>query len=417
LSDPRGGGGPVLIEHPGGPFYAWRNDNYWTDNYGVNTIRFYAVHTTDLFATSLTWDNANGGANFSYEVRYNVLTNGTTAKLFWATGPTTANIISTTPIFTRNIPVGALGPSGVVHVPSAAFATQPAAATHVVLVLDPDNLVAEPIEYNNTIALAIPQIDLAAVKLDLDLTAANAVCTYSISGNTVPTGARIGVYWAKGKSVADILGTVFEQDLPRYDIGTYQIYRSALPNVPPTDTTYALLVIDQAGAVQEAHEDNNVYPFPIVPVAPAVQIVVARVSPATTASGVSVVSDGDTLWRKESYKVWVRATNNWNRDISIGGDWSEIFPLKPPISGQAVTSRSFGPLQISGHEVGWIPLDGPVSGDIFQHSWDWVPPTEPFSVPKAIEDEGIDLLKKAIFETMSQLAEHIFHEVIPLGKR
>jgi hypothetical protein len=43
LIDPRGGGGPLLINHPGGPFYAWRNDNYWGDNYGVETIRFYAV--------------------------------------------------------------------------------------------------------------------------------------------------------------------------------------------------------------------------------------------------------------------------------------------------------------------------------------------------------------------------------------
>src|SRR5258708_3053324 len=39
----RGSGGPVLIDHPGGPFYAWRNDNYWGDNYGVNIIRFYSV--------------------------------------------------------------------------------------------------------------------------------------------------------------------------------------------------------------------------------------------------------------------------------------------------------------------------------------------------------------------------------------
>jgi len=34
---------PFLLNHPGGPVYAWRNDNYWGDNYGLVTISFYSV--------------------------------------------------------------------------------------------------------------------------------------------------------------------------------------------------------------------------------------------------------------------------------------------------------------------------------------------------------------------------------------
>jgi len=43
LGDPRAGGGPLLINHPGGPIYCWRNDNYSGDNYGLVTIKFYSA--------------------------------------------------------------------------------------------------------------------------------------------------------------------------------------------------------------------------------------------------------------------------------------------------------------------------------------------------------------------------------------
>ena len=110
----------------------------------------------DLVATSLTWDAAQGGVDFQYEVRSNALPVATTAKLFWANGTNKADIVPGEPvIFTQNIPGGASGISASIPAPPSLFESRPAGATHILLVLDPDNLVQETDESNNSKALAL----------------------------------------------------------------------------------------------------------------------------------------------------------------------------------------------------------------------------------------------------------------------
>jgi hypothetical protein len=206
------------------------------------------------------------------------------------------------------------------------------------------------------------------------------------------------VYWATGQTVADIIGTVFEQNLPRSEVGTYQFYRANLPAAMPL-ATYALLVIDPPtpgnpnGSVLEAREDNNVYPFPIVPIAPTVQIVIARAASSTTASGAAVDAEGDPLFRKEFYKAWVRVANNSNQSMGISGDWTESLPTSPPIE-PPTQHGTFSDTAIDGGCVTFLPLKDATSGDLFRRTWDWVPPTEPFTLSKAQHEMEAQLVKE-----------------------
>jgi Fibronectin type III domain/Bacterial Ig domain len=120
---------------------------------GFATVSITVLPPPDIVATSLSWNNSNGGADFQYEVRSNYIGKATTAKLFWSSSTNTTGIIAA--IFTNNIPAGSFGPSGVVNVPAARFESHPSGATHVLLALDYGNLVPESDESNNTLALSL----------------------------------------------------------------------------------------------------------------------------------------------------------------------------------------------------------------------------------------------------------------------
>lgn len=111
------------------------------------------VLETDLVAVGLAWNNTIGGVDARYRVDNGALANGTTAKLFWASGTSTANILSATPIFTGNIPAGS---SGVItfNIPASSFGTPPSGTTHLLLAVDYGNVINnEANENNNSVAL------------------------------------------------------------------------------------------------------------------------------------------------------------------------------------------------------------------------------------------------------------------------
>lgn len=107
----------------------------------------------DLAVGTLTWNTFQGGVDFTFSVQGGSLNLATTAKLFWANGTTAANILSNTPIFTHNIPAGFSGQSEIIHVPGSSLRNAPLGATHVLVLLDPDNSVFESIESNNLSSL------------------------------------------------------------------------------------------------------------------------------------------------------------------------------------------------------------------------------------------------------------------------
>lgn len=119
----------------------------------------------DIVAVGLAWNNTTGALDARYRVDNGALTNATTAKLFWANGTSTNNILSTTPIVSpETIPPGTGGPdsSSVItfNVPASSFTNPPPGATHILLALDYDNLLQEPNETNNAITVEIRSMEL-----------------------------------------------------------------------------------------------------------------------------------------------------------------------------------------------------------------------------------------------------------------
>lgn len=371
----------VRVSGVAGKLWLGFNDDcishYVGDNSGSVTA-IVSVNQPDILPTVLEWNPQHDQIKYRYRIADADLANDTTAAIYWAKGTTFADVLGP-PIYERTIE-RAQGDYGDFYVPYA-YLGQPAdGATHVLLVMDRTGAIPESNEHNNTKALSLDRIDLAAVKLELSLSAANAVCTYGVAGKAAPTGTRIGVYWAKGETVADILGTIFEQDLPRYDVGTYQFSRSALPNVPPADATHALLVVDRPGAVTEAMEGNNVFPFPIVPIPPTVELIITGENGEPKAAAAR-----DPLWKKERYTARLQVKNNWNQDISVKGRWLEHMPLDPQLK-EVGDFGEFGVAMIPGSETGSFPAGSGGSGSIFSHSWDWINSSEPLTLPPIVEE-------------------------------
>jgi probable HAF family extracellular repeat protein len=149
------------------------SDSGWelTEAYGINhdsfivgqgtfggERRFFLLRPliTDLVAVSLTWNNATGELDAGYRVDNAGLPTATTAKLFWANGPSKTDILSPTPIFTHTIPAGATGSGPPVHVPVSVFSAPPSGASYVLLVLDYDDAVGESDERNNVLGVPVP---------------------------------------------------------------------------------------------------------------------------------------------------------------------------------------------------------------------------------------------------------------------
>jgi hypothetical protein len=139
----------------------------------------------DLVAMSLAWDAANAGVNFSYAVSNTDLTLDTTAALYWATGPTWADVpAGSSPAYSMTIErlQGTYGPY---YVPNAVLGTPPQNATHLLLVVDPplpNGLVAESDENNNVFPLELKPVDIAMV--DATTTDFQHIdVTYSVAGS------------------------------------------------------------------------------------------------------------------------------------------------------------------------------------------------------------------------------------------
>jgi phospholipase C len=119
---------------------------------GNGTVFSISLPTPDLVATSLSWNMTNGGLDFSYANQGAPLHTNTTAKLFWANGPTTNDILSNIAIFTNDIPTGFSG-SATNYVPESYLQFPPTNASRLLLVLDPDNLITETTKDNNTLVV------------------------------------------------------------------------------------------------------------------------------------------------------------------------------------------------------------------------------------------------------------------------
>ena len=112
------------------------------------------VGPPDLAVVSMAWNNTNSGLDFVYTNRGSALTNAALAQVYWASGPTTNDILNLQPIYTAHIPTGFSG-QATNQVPELYFDFPPTNATYVQVLLDPDNSVTETTRTNNALALPL----------------------------------------------------------------------------------------------------------------------------------------------------------------------------------------------------------------------------------------------------------------------
>ena len=127
----------------------------------------------DIVATTLDW--VSGGVEFEYRIDNANLPEGTTAAFYWATGDELIDIIpgpTGGPFYNTTLDT-AQGNYGPLFVPvgGAVIPDPPAGATHLLLALDPDNLIQESDEPttsdfgdNNLQPLSISDIDILGFK-------------------------------------------------------------------------------------------------------------------------------------------------------------------------------------------------------------------------------------------------------------
>jgi Bacterial Ig-like domain (group 3) len=118
---------------------------------GANNVQPLLLSEPDLVATALAWNTAQGGVDFSYEVQGSVLTQDTTAALYWASGTTTDTILepAATPItISQSTPIAAVQ---TVHVPWQELqGGPPPDGKYLLLELNPDHSVIESDAANDT---------------------------------------------------------------------------------------------------------------------------------------------------------------------------------------------------------------------------------------------------------------------------
>ena len=318
----------------------------------------------DMFTLSLTWNAAVGGANFQYGVINGPLASATTAKLFWASGTTTASIISGAPvIFTQNIPVGASGLSAVIPVPAANFANSPASATYVLLVLDPDNLVQESNKGNNVAALALCPVRLLQKPKFSNL-------GYDESGLTLSMKAAIA-FFDSAVGSANIVKTSGYRSQP-YQDHLYEIWSHA----------NALRQVSGIQVVTEGppHDDGPLQ-FAAIPGCPACQAEVDELNteirdhfPKTFPSIVvkhSLHTDGNAVdWTISGYtdaQIKTMDSNN-NLNWKVPGEpWH--FSLKSAPLGHGVLVAVHSPVNIlvtdpKARRIGYDPVTASITNEI-----------------------------------------------------
>lgn len=245
----------------------------------------------DLMITSLEWDTTHGGLKFTYTNSITPVGAGvswspiaindqgqilrsdgrlltplepssTSAKLYWAKGPTISDKISNTAFFTHTIPAGFVGNSSPVEVPASSLQNRPTNATHVLLVVDSDNLMAESSEGNNTAPLNITRPDLRPSTIAWNDSGGGLDFSFTVDPGTFGIGpSTVKLFWAKGTTLARKLSStpIFTQNIPAGFNGESPII--AVPpssfSTPPRGATHVLIAVDPDNAVLESNEGNN----------------------------------------------------------------------------------------------------------------------------------------------------------------
>jgi len=241
------------------------------DKYGgktTGTFTFVRGNLPDIAATSLKWNTTVGGADLSYRVSGAPLPQATTAQLYWAKGPTRNDILK--PALTSPVAIPKTSPLNQtvnVHLAPTRFAGDPPSnATHLVMVVNPADVILESLTTNNVRAVSL----LSEIKLR-DATArvsdlSKIAFQYSISKGDAPQAFDFRAYLS-----TDLAFSEDDLRLPgRIDNpvgraagpnGTEKVYANSitLTRKPPIsdEARFIIVVADAEDKISEVNENNN----------------------------------------------------------------------------------------------------------------------------------------------------------------
>lgn len=242
---------------------------YYSDKVTSSLGEFQgALSFQDLVATSLEWDATGGGLTFRYELHGAASVRETSAQLLWAKGPSASDVLNGyRPFFEKAIPSGTQGQSSEIHVPDTFMTNRPAAATHIVLILDRNNIIFEGNETNNYLPIPLgPDLSAKGVTINPD----GGVAVQLTKTGTGFSSAKLGIFWASGKTwdtrLADIPFFTLEVPIAGWTSTNLTLPPAFLAEV---NRAYApagrlLFVIDYPNSIPEVNEQNNLASFPAV---------------------------------------------------------------------------------------------------------------------------------------------------------
>jgi hypothetical protein len=127
----------------------------------ITVETFHFSDELDLAVTHANWNPREGGLDFTYSVQGD-LTTASTAEVFWARGKRYSDRISDEPIFTQSIEAGDRGKDPVsqtVHVSGSDLNAAPEGTTHLIVVVDKDNIIDDE-ETNENNVFALPDVEI-----------------------------------------------------------------------------------------------------------------------------------------------------------------------------------------------------------------------------------------------------------------
>jgi hypothetical protein len=238
------------------------------------------LHTNLSSDLSLTPDGQR--VQYSYNVNATGVppAGGVPVQFLWATGPNRSNALpGVPPALTRTL----TGPDATLgrHTKTLTWTelgTRPAGATHLVMVLDPDNAIIEYSETNNVAAVVLPATaDLRADSLAWNATQGGAVFTVGVNG-TLPPSQTIDVrfHWS---STSALSGSLSSFNVVLSAGTTTSSVTADRLGTPPAGAQFLLMQVDPFNRITESNESelSNVKPLAY---APAIELV-------------SVTHDGD----------------------------------------------------------------------------------------------------------------------------
>ena len=194
----------------------------------------------------------------------------TTAKLFWSRGPNLADRTSEIPIYTHSIqgPILRNSRTDVQVDDEALVFYPPQGATCILLVLDPDEVVADPDRTNNLqtysieLDLAVEDISSTNDGLHFSYSMTRAADDWHWSPWTPMRDTRATLFWAKGPTLADItsdipIHTHYIEGPARWNESREVLVDASLFRNPPAGTTGVLVAMDMFESVPDPDRTNN----------------------------------------------------------------------------------------------------------------------------------------------------------------